>query len=137
MLLERLSELLAAGDAEAEDMLDALRPCSLAARMLNASPRRSPRSKMSNLQPPCRFVRNCCVRWRVTNTLPEERQRILVVDDERVNRTLPAELPKNEHQVLLTQSGVQALERVTADPDDLILLDVICRRWTATRCSEG
>ncbi len=56
----------------------------------------------------------------------DERQKVLIVDDERVNRTILADLLKGEHQVLLAKNGAQTLERVAQDRSiDLILLDVM------------
>jgi diguanylate cyclase (GGDEF)-like protein len=56
----------------------------------------------------------------------ENKQRILIVDDERINRTVLAAVLKDEHQVILAKSGEQALERLSIDAEiDLILLDVI------------
>ena len=54
-------------------------------------------------------------------------QSILIVDDERVNRTLLSELLKEEdRRILLAKNGPQALERLEKQPDiDLILLDVM------------
>lgn len=55
-----------------------------------------------------------------------ERQKILVVDDERVNRKLLSELLEEHHDVIIAKNGEQALERVSADAGiDLILLDVV------------
>ncbi|ANQ85577.1 diguanylate cyclase [Azoarcus olearius] len=55
-----------------------------------------------------------------------ERHRILVVDDERINRKLLSELLEEHHDVVIAKSGEQALERVQADSAvDLILLDVV------------
>jgi len=54
------------------------------------------------------------------------KQRILVVDDERLNRKVLSDLLKGEHTVILAKSGEQALQRVDRDAEiDLILLDVI------------
>lgn len=50
---------------------------------------------------------------------------ILIVDDERINRVVLAELLKNECRVLLAKDGPSALARVAEEPDIcLILLDV-------------
>lgn len=55
-----------------------------------------------------------------------EKHRILVVDDERLNRSILSDLLKAEHQVLLAKNGEQALARIESDADiDLILLDVM------------
>lgn len=56
----------------------------------------------------------------------EEKHRILIVDDERINRKLLSELLEQQHEVILAKNGEQALQRVRADPQiDLILLDVM------------
>lgn len=55
-----------------------------------------------------------------------ERQKILVVDDERINRKLLSELLEEHHDVVIAKSGEQALERMQTDTGiDLILLDVM------------
>jgi diguanylate cyclase (GGDEF)-like protein len=56
----------------------------------------------------------------------ESKQRVLVVDDERVNRMVLSNVLKEDHQVILAKSGEQALERLGIDAEiDLILLDVM------------
>lgn len=51
--------------------------------------------------------------------------RILIVDDSKVNRMLLArELEKQGHQFGLAENGKEALEKLSADDYDLILLDV-------------
>lgn len=50
---------------------------------------------------------------------------VLVVDDEKQNRTLLAELLKDECRVILAKNGEQALERAREQSPDLILLDVL------------
>ncbi|SFN40353.1 response regulator receiver modulated diguanylate cyclase [Formivibrio citricus] len=56
----------------------------------------------------------------------ENKQRVLVVDDERVNRTVLSAVLKDENQVILAKNGEQALERLAIDAEiDLILLDVL------------
>jgi len=52
-------------------------------------------------------------------------QKVLVADDDVVNRQVLAELFKPEHTVLLAKNGVQALERAARHLPDLILLDVV------------
>lgn len=55
-----------------------------------------------------------------------ERQKVLVVDDERINRKLLSELLEEHHDVVIAKSGEQALERMQTDAGiDLILLDVM------------
>jgi diguanylate cyclase (GGDEF)-like protein len=56
-----------------------------------------------------------------SNPLPT----VLIVDDDRVNRTILADLLGGECRVLLAKDGVSALRRASEEPDlDLILLDV-------------
>lgn len=58
--------------------------------------------------------------------MSENKQRILVVDDERVNRSVLSAILQDEHQVILAKNGEQALERLSIDAEiDLILLDVL------------
>lgn len=53
-------------------------------------------------------------------------QKILVVDDERINRKMLSALLENDHEIIIAKSGQQALERVQTDPSiDLILLDIM------------
>lgn len=56
----------------------------------------------------------------------EQRQTVLVVDDERVHLAVLSELLKGEYRVLLAKNGQQALDRVAQEQEiDLILLDVM------------
>jgi len=52
-------------------------------------------------------------------------QTVLVVDDEKQNRSLLAELLNDDCRVILAKSGAQALERAREQRPDLILLDVL------------
>ncbi|WP_092271269.1 MULTISPECIES: diguanylate cyclase domain-containing protein [unclassified Duganella] len=52
-------------------------------------------------------------------------QKVLVADDDIVNRQVLAELLKPEHTVLLAKNGEQTLERAARHLPDLILLDVM------------
>jgi diguanylate cyclase (GGDEF)-like protein len=54
-----------------------------------------------------------------------EMQKVLVADDDAVNRDVLGELLKPEYTVLLAKNGVQALERAARHLPDLILLDVM------------
>ncbi len=54
-----------------------------------------------------------------------EPQKVLVADDDPVNRQVLAELLKPEYTVLLAKNGEQALERVARHAPDLVLLDVM------------
>jgi diguanylate cyclase (GGDEF)-like protein len=50
---------------------------------------------------------------------------LLIVDDEKQNRSLLTELLRAEYHVILAKNGVQALERAQEHTPDLILLDVL------------
>ncbi|MGV7207655.1 diguanylate cyclase domain-containing protein [Oxalobacteraceae bacterium A2-2] len=52
-------------------------------------------------------------------------QKVLVADDDAINRQVLAELLKPEYTVLLAKNGAQALERASRHAPDLILLDVM------------
>jgi diguanylate cyclase (GGDEF)-like protein len=54
-----------------------------------------------------------------------EPQKVLVADDDAINRQVLAELLKPEYTVLLAKNGAQALERAARHAPDLILLDVM------------
>ncbi|MDJ0450998.1 diguanylate cyclase [Methylocystis sp. JR02] len=54
-----------------------------------------------------------------------EAQKVLIADDDAVNREVLGELLKPEYTVLLAKNGVQALERAARHQPDLILLDVM------------
>jgi len=56
---------------------------------------------------------------------PVEPQKVLVADDDPINRQVLAELLKPEYTVLLAKNGEQALERATRHAPDLVLLDVM------------
>lgn len=50
---------------------------------------------------------------------------LLIVDDEKQNRTLLTELLQDDYQIILAKNGAQALERAEERAPDLILLDVL------------
>ncbi|UVW27206.1 diguanylate cyclase [Massilia sp. H6] len=52
-------------------------------------------------------------------------QKVLVVDDDAINREVLGELLKPDYTVLLARNGAQALERAARHAPDLILLDVM------------
>lgn len=55
----------------------------------------------------------------------DKKSRILIVDDERQNRTVLSDLLKGKNQVVLAKDGKQALARIEADSDvDLVVLDI-------------
>jgi diguanylate cyclase (GGDEF)-like protein len=54
-----------------------------------------------------------------------EPQKVLVADDDALNRQVLAELLKPEYTVLLAKNGEQALERAQRHAPDLVLLDVM------------
>jgi len=54
------------------------------------------------------------------------RQRILIVDDERLNINVMVDLLKADHKIMVAKNGEQALRRALSEPPpDLILLDII------------
>ncbi|WP_027179402.1 GGDEF domain-containing response regulator [Maridesulfovibrio bastinii] len=56
----------------------------------------------------------------------ENRAKILVVDDERMNLNILSDLLIDDYKVILAKNGTQALERAWSDnPPDIILLDVM------------
>ncbi|MBD8529241.1 MULTISPECIES: diguanylate cyclase [unclassified Massilia] len=56
---------------------------------------------------------------------PAAPQKVLVADDDPINRDVLCELLQPEYTVLLAKNGAQALERATRHVPDLILLDVM------------
>jgi sigma-B regulation protein RsbU (phosphoserine phosphatase) len=73
--------------------------------------------------------------------MAEEQQKILVVDDERLNINVLVDLLKPKYKMMAAKNGEQALKAVqAANPPDLILLDImmpemdgyeVCRRLKA------
>lgn len=56
----------------------------------------------------------------------EDRAKILVVDDERLNLNMLSDLLRQDYKVVLAKNGNQALDRVNSEnPPDLVLLDVL------------
>jgi diguanylate cyclase (GGDEF)-like protein len=56
----------------------------------------------------------------------EKKARILIVDDEKMNLKVLADLLKDDHSIVLARSGRQALKHSFGEnPPDLILLDVM------------
>jgi class 3 adenylate cyclase len=52
--------------------------------------------------------------------------RVLVVDDDRINRMLlTRSLEREGHRVSCAENGVEALERLRDDPCDVVLLDIV------------
>jgi diguanylate cyclase (GGDEF)-like protein len=56
---------------------------------------------------------------------PVEPQKVLIADDDPINRDVLCELLQPEYTVLLAKNGAQALERAARHVPDLILLDVM------------
>jgi diguanylate cyclase (GGDEF)-like protein len=54
-----------------------------------------------------------------------ETQKVLVADDDAINREVLGDLLKPEYTVLLAKNGAQTLERAARHQPDLILLDVM------------
>lgn len=57
--------------------------------------------------------------------IQEEKASILIVDDEKSNLVILAEILKAKYKVVLAKSGRQAIERAIKQPPDLILLDIV------------
>lgn len=58
--------------------------------------------------------------------MSQEKARILIVDDEKMNLKVLADLLKDEYALVLARSGEDALQHALGDsPPDLILLDVV------------
>ena len=58
--------------------------------------------------------------------LNDEKHKILVVDDERVNLTILNDILKDDYYVTVAMNGQQALERASSVPHpDMILLDIV------------
>ncbi|MDQ2819665.1 MAG: diguanylate cyclase [Pseudomonadota bacterium] len=57
--------------------------------------------------------------------MPADLQKVLIVDDDALNRQVLADLLKPDYTVLLAKNGAQALERAQRHQPDLILLDVM------------
>ena len=55
----------------------------------------------------------------------DEMQKVLVADDDAINRMVLGELLKPEYTVILAKNGSQTLERAARHAPDLILLDVM------------
>ena len=55
----------------------------------------------------------------------ETRNRILIVDDEKVNISILVELLKDRYDTVVAKNGEQALRRVLEHKPDLILLDIV------------
>ena len=55
----------------------------------------------------------------------DNKQTILIVDDERLNRNILVDILKRDYKIILTKDGKQALERANSNPPDLILLDIM------------
>ncbi len=56
----------------------------------------------------------------------EDKAKILVVDDERLNLNVLSDLLRQDYKVILAKNANQALDRINAEcPPDIILLDVV------------
>ena len=75
----------------------------------------------------------------------QEPQKVLIADDDAINRDVLCELLQPEYTVLLAKNGAQALERAARHVPDLVLLDVmmpdmsgyeVLRRLRATPATE-
>ena len=57
--------------------------------------------------------------------LSEERPRILIVDDERINITLLNALLKTDYKIMVATNGEQAIKAAMTSKPELILLDIL------------
>lgn len=58
--------------------------------------------------------------------LEENKERILIIDDKKMNLKVLADLLKDDYSLVLARSGAQAIKHAFGDtPPDLILLDVV------------
>jgi len=57
--------------------------------------------------------------------IQEEKSSVLIVDDEKSNLNILADILKAKYKVVLAKSGQQAIERAIKRPPDLILLDIV------------
>ena len=65
-------------------------------------------------------------------------KRILIVDDEpRYVRLLEGNLKTEGYAVSTATDGIQALEVFSAQPADLILLDIMMPPWMASACASA
>ena len=64
------------------------------------------------------------------------KQTVLVVDDAPDTIALITSLLKDRYRTKVATGGRNALEVATLAPPDLILLDVMIRRWTATKYAD-
>ncbi len=51
--------------------------------------------------------------------------KILIVDDEKINIDILMNTLKNDYRIVVAKNGEQALEKITSDNIDLILLDIV------------
>jgi two-component system alkaline phosphatase synthesis response regulator PhoP/two-component system response regulator VicR len=66
---------------------------------------------------------------RMAAAMPEDKKKILVVDDERhIVRLVQVNLEKAGYEVVTASDGVEALEKVPAENPDMIVLDVMMPR---------
>ncbi|MFH1494803.1 MAG: diguanylate cyclase [Pseudomonadota bacterium] len=77
---------------------------------------------------------------------PEDRPRILIVDDERININLLNALLKADYKIMVATDGEQALKAAMTGKPELILLDIVmpgidgyevCRRLKATAATQS
>jgi len=61
----------------------------------------------------------------ILETENENRQKVLIVDDERQNRLALSNVLEDRYQLILAKNGEQALDKARRHIPDLILLDVI------------
>ena len=57
--------------------------------------------------------------------MTKEKQTLLIADDSRLNVNILVDIFKDDYAITVAKNGRQALQRVAANPPDLILLDVL------------
>ena len=65
-------------------------------------------------------------------------KRILVVEDQEDNRQIFRDmLAGTDYEITEAENGEEALAAIAKQRPDLILMDIRCRSWTATRPRAG
>jgi len=57
--------------------------------------------------------------------MSEDKQKILIVEDSKLNQEILRKILKKEYNIVIAQDGVEALDKVKTEHPDLILLDII------------
>ena len=69
------------------------------------------------------------------NPTPDLRPRLLLVDDEPTNLQVLRHILQADYRLLFATDGERALQLAREQRPDLVLLDIICRTWTAMPCA--